>query len=963
MRLLHALSLLLALVFCGIGPAGAAGRVALVIGNGAYEQAGRLANPVRDAEAMAVVLETLGFDVILRTDVDRRGADQAMDEFIRAADGAELALFYFAGHGIQIGGENFILPTDVSAESEWSLRSSAIEAQRVVSEMERLPGVSIAILDACRDNPLVDAIASTSRSVGASRGLGRMRLTGRGAIIAFAAAAGDTAADGSGEHSPFTAALLKEIGEPNVEVGLMFRRVARRVRDETSGEQQPELLVRLVDEVYLNGTAPPVTVAASKPVGVQPATASADETSAAVEAKAQAQAADATSGTDTVVDALPEEETAAADGNRRSPAPGRIASYDTRFFGDRVIHMPAWVTGVDVPAPLGWQSHAPAALGEADGNDSFAYARPVPLAAAVETRITPRGDYDWFKVQVPTAGELRIDVDPAPAELDLYARILNADNEVTAGWQGAPAARHPLGVSYELPGPGAYWIQLGDGNNNAESSTSFVTYIDFTAADDPLEPNDTIGAAAPIPATTTFWPTIYPRGDIDWYKIWVPEPGLLQLTASNVDDKLDIYMRVLDLNEGTVMGWVGPARQGGDTVADAELSAPGTYLIQVSDGNNDASSVKPFKFEAAFRPVSDPAEPNNSVSEAVIVPPTSEWKAAIFPRGDTDWLAIDVDHPGELTLWASNSPEELDIHVRVQNADAKDVLGWTGPARQGGDVVGVADLPAPGRYFINVVDGNNNASSPELFDLSLTYIAQPDQYEPNNGPAEAAPLTLGGQIAFNILPRGDNDWFRFEVPSAGELAVVIEEVADNLDIYFQVFDADRKAILGWTGPPREGAVTEGIADLPAPGIYYLQIADGNNNARSIKHATLSTAFTPIAESSEPNDSFSQAAPIELGVPYLATILPRGDQDWYLLKAPRAGSFVVTVDEVDENLDIYVRLHDAEGQGGSWYGPPREGAVTEAEIAVPAPGYYRLLVADGNNNARSAKPYRLVVDFN
>mgnify|MGYP006206491167 CR=1 FL=1 len=104
-------------------------------------------------------------------------------------------------------------------------------------------------------------------------------------------------------------------------------------------------------------------------------------------------------------------------------------------------------------------------------------------------------------------------------------------------------------------------------------------------------------------------------------------------------------------------------------------------------------------------------------------------------------------------------------------------------------------------------------------------------------------------------------------------------------------------------------------------------------------------------------------PIELGAPYWATILPRGDSDWYVVEAPRPGSFVVTVDEVDDNLDIYATLFDAETAQGGSYGPPREGAATEAEFAVPAAGPSRLRLHDGSSNGRSAKPFRVTVDFN
>jgi ABC-type proline/glycine betaine transport system substrate-binding protein len=118
----------------------------------------------------------------------------------------------------------------------------------------------------------------------------------------------------------------------------------------------------------------------------------------------------------------------------------------------------------------------------------------------------------------------------------------------------------------------------------------------------------------------------------------------------------------------------------------------------------------------------------------------------------------------------------------------------------------------------------------------------------------------------------------------------------------------------------------------------------------------------VAETLEPNDSFGTAKPAPVGVPLFANVLPLGDQDWYLVEASSQGTFVVTVDEVDENLDIAFRLWDPEAVPGNWAAPARKGGVTEAEFAVPASGRYRLEVADSYNDARSARPYRLTIDF-
>ncbi len=910
--------------------ADAARRVALVIGNGKYQGTAALQNPAGDATAIGEKLTALGFDVIVAADVDRRSAISAIDKFSRAINGAEVALLFFAGHGIQIGGQNFLLPTDVSVESERALRYSAVDIQEVVGEMERRAEVAIAILDACRDNPFVELISQSTRSAAVARGLGPMRLSGRGALIAYAAAAGDVASDGAGGHSPFTSALLEEIDEPNVEVGLMFRRVARRVIDETKGDQRPELLVRLVDEVYLNPIQG-ATVAASVPLAPP------------------AETPPPSDGKTMIADA-------------RQAGPATVTNGDL-FFGTRVVHTPPWLADLALPKPSGWRSLAAAAVSEA-ANDTFGTAQPLPLASIVEARISPRADADWYTLDVPTAGELRLDASSVPQEVDLFARVWDANHQVVSGsdWQGSPRPGGALSARFPLPGPGKYWLEMSDGNNDQESAAPFSTTVDFLAADDPFEPNNSLGAAAPIPASAEFAATIYPRADADWYKIWIPEPGSVTVAATTVPDALDVAIRVWNLDGQVVRDWAFPQRKGGDTILEAELAEPGVYIIETADANNDSGAVDPFRLVVTFDAVADPGEPNNAFGQATVVPATSERGVAIFPRGDVDWLAVAVDHPGELSLAVTGAPENLDVYMRVWTADKQVLRDWFGPSRVGGDVGDFADLPAPGRYFVEISDGNNDQANRDLLDLALTFTPEPDQYEPNNGPAGATPLTPGGQILFNILPRGDTDWFRVEAATAGELAVVVDESPENLDLFYRVWDANRQVVRDWIAPYRKGGVTEGFADLPRAGAYFIEVTDGNNDERSVLPATLSTAFSPVADTLEPNNTYGQAVPIKLGEPLATNILPQGEEDWYLIEAPAAGTFIVTAEEVDENLDVAVRLWNAEAGASDWVGPPRKGGVTEAAFKVPAAGHYRLEVADANNDARSKNPFRLKVDF-
>ena len=936
-RLLSILSILV-LLLVGEGLA-AERRVALVVGNAEYTGTARLANTINDAEAVAERLRGLDFDVTLATDLDGRSIISAIDAFSRNSAGADIAFLFYAGHGIQIGSESFLLPVDVDVSSERSLRYSAIDIQEVVGEMERAAEVAVVVLDACRDNPYLEALsrsAAGTRSVRVSRGLGALQLSGRGAIIAYAAAAGEVASDGGGNHSPYTAALLEEIDQQGVEVGLMFRRVAGRVIDTTRGAQRPELLVRLVDEVYLRPS--PKVVAAQVPLESETVV---PDTPKQTEQESETQVAAA--------------DTNAGNGNGRSTSPHM-------FFGERIIRKPTWAAGTVLPEPPDWQPAPARSVSETAGNDSYGTAQPVDLAATVQSQITPRGDNDWYRVVVPIAGELSVGVDQAPAELDLFARVWNAERQVVADWQGAGRAGGELDARFPLPAPGEYRIQLSDGRNDADSGAGFDLELDFRPANDPLEPNNAISAAKAIPLPANFRPAIYPRGDNDWYRIWIPSPGLLTVITEEVPEDLDISIRLWGLDGNVIRDWAQPPRKGGDTYFEAELAVPGVYAIEMVDGRSDSSDVRTFSLSAEFLPVGDETEPNNSFGAAAQRPNSGLQRIAIFPRGDTDWLAIDVDHPGQLEIFGQGIPTEIDLHARVWSANKDVIRDWIKPYRQGGDLEGFADLSKPGRYFIEIADGRSDASSPELFDLTLTFTPQFDQNEPNNAMSAAAPLTTGGEIAFNILPRGDTDWFGIEAPSQGELFVTIDEGPENLDLHYRVWNTQRQVIRDWVAPYRKGGLTEGFVDLPGPGTYFLELSDGRSDERSIEHATLKTVFTPTEDPLEPNNSYGQARPFPVGQSHLAHILPRGDADWYLLDAPRPGAFLVTVEDVDKALDIHVRLWDAEGSAGSWVGPPRPGGLTDARLPVEKAGLYRLELVDGRGDARSPVPFRVSVQF-
>jgi len=256
--LISALALASSVLFTSLtaDPALADRRVALVIGNAQYKNTSlSLPNPKNDADDVAATLRTLGFEVVLATNADKRALDQAMQQFARQVTDADSALFFYAGHAMQYQGRNYLMPIDAELEDEISLRYQMVAIDDVRAALERASGVKIMILDACRNNPLADRLArnmaNLNRAVGNVRGLARVDKT-QGMVVAYATAADDVAQDGSGRNSPFTTALLKRMQEPGIEIEMMFCRVTADVNAQTFGRQRPETYISLLSEYYLN---------------------------------------------------------------------------------------------------------------------------------------------------------------------------------------------------------------------------------------------------------------------------------------------------------------------------------------------------------------------------------------------------------------------------------------------------------------------------------------------------------------------------------------------------------------------------------------------------------------------------------------------------------------------------------------------------------------------------------------
>lgn len=244
-------------------------RVAFVVGNGAYKNVAQLPNPPIDAKAMASTLRNVGFEVIEGSNLTRDQMTEKLLDFGRKAQGSDVAVFYYAGHGIAVGGSNYLLPVDADIKSEMDVKlGAAINIDLTLDQTMGDAKVKLVFLDACRDNPFAAKIKSNSatRSVNVQSGLAEMK-SGEGTLIAFATGPGQTALDGQeGNNSPFTRALIDNITKPGVEIQQAMTSVRAQVNEETHKGQLPWGHTNLIGAVYLNPAQQTQQVANAAPI-------------------------------------------------------------------------------------------------------------------------------------------------------------------------------------------------------------------------------------------------------------------------------------------------------------------------------------------------------------------------------------------------------------------------------------------------------------------------------------------------------------------------------------------------------------------------------------------------------------------------------------------------------------------------------------------------------------------------
>jgi uncharacterized caspase-like protein len=280
-----------------ISSASAEKRVALVIGNSAYQHTAKLANPKNDATDVAAALRTLGFEVVEGFDLDKTQMERRIRIFAAALNGADVGLFFYAGHGLQVSGQNYLIPTDAELTTPDALDFETVRLDLVQRTMERETPTNILFLDACRNNPLARNLARAmgTRSIDLRSGLAPVE-SGRGTLISFSTQPGNVALDGDGRNSPYAGSLVKQLATSTDDLTSMLLTVRKEVIASTRGRQVPWEHSALTDRLFFRvspiaaspPTPPPSQTLSPSPLPVAPPVSPAENADAIAWRQAQA---------------------------------------------------------------------------------------------------------------------------------------------------------------------------------------------------------------------------------------------------------------------------------------------------------------------------------------------------------------------------------------------------------------------------------------------------------------------------------------------------------------------------------------------------------------------------------------------------------------------------------------------------------------------------------------------------
>lgn len=557
-------------------------------------------------------------------------------------------------------------------------------------------------------------------------------------------------------------------------------------------------------------------------------------------------------------------------------------------------------------------------------NGSFGTRADLPLNDTVEFALLPGADQDWFGVDVDDQGALTLALEGAPPQnIQPVVRLWNADRSAPTGWIELNQA-----TELHLAAPGRYALEIRESGGDASAAERLRMVPQFSPTGDAHEPNPIFGQAAAIPSSGLLSASIFPAGDVDWYRIDVPDQGTLTLSDAKTAGDVGLRVRLWNADKSALTGWLDFR----DGAVAFDLANPGGYALEIRDLTDRNAAVAPYTLAMDFAATGEATEQNGRFGLAAELTPGDPLEGAVLPKADADWRRLHVSNRGLLSLRPETVPEGIQLEIRLWNNEASAMTGFSG-LPPGKDLA--LELPRGGDYLLELREIGSDGRGPERYMIATSFVSARAEVEPEDG----------GSLVGTIFPAGDTDWFAVELDEGGKIELTPADLPQGMALEMRLWNRERSALTGFLPFLVNGQKTPAAFETKAPGTFLIELrATGAIAASTDRYRlTLSGAVAAIGAGTVSDKAEApQALPPENGSLSASTESWTVDHGGFEAKAGEivaspAGdgltSYFIAPVKMHGDWSSYDQLvFEKKSWGGSYYGPDQYGAAGDVVIA-------------------------------